>query len=48
MILQRLGVQKLLIFHSLDYLIKVTPNFNNRKTPLIQSFAQKKTLKKYD
>jgi hypothetical protein len=43
-IVQRLKVQKLLVFYSLDYLAKVTPNFNNKKTPSTQSFAQKKAL----
>jgi hypothetical protein len=42
-IVQRLWVQKLLIFYSLDYPTKVTPNVNNiKKHP--QSFVQKKAL----
>jgi hypothetical protein len=47
-IVQILGAQKLLVFKPLDYPTKVTPNFNSRKTFSIQSFAQKKILKKYD
>jgi hypothetical protein len=43
-IVQRLGAQKLLVFYSLDYPIKVTPSFNNKKTLSTQSFTQKKTL----
>jgi hypothetical protein len=41
---QKLKAQKLLVFYSLDYPIKVTPNFNNKRMPLTQSFAQKKAL----
>jgi hypothetical protein len=44
-IVQSLGAQKLLIFKLLDYFTNVTPNFNNKKTPLIQSFAQKNPKK---
>ncbi len=44
-IVQGSGVQKHFYFHSLDYPIKVTPNFNNRETPLTQSFVQNKTFK---
>jgi len=43
-IVQRLGAQKLIVFYSLDYPIKVTPSFNNKKTLSTQSFTQKKAL----
>ncbi len=43
-IVQKLEAQKLMVFYFLDYPIKVTPNFNNNKTPFTQYFAQKKAL----
>jgi hypothetical protein len=44
---QELGAQNFLIFYSLDYLTYVTPNFNNRKHPILNLLHFKKYLKKH-